>query len=108
MIVSEVLIFELTCVDEVVGSCEKRWRRVHFVCVEGQCDRAVQRDAAARRDGPAVAAAERRVHQLARLQRRHLRVDVHMLVHASARLKVGIAFEPITKISNGRYENHNP
>lgn len=73
----------LTCIDEAVGSCEERGRRVRLVCVERQCNRAVQRDAAARRNGSAVAPPKRRVDQLARLQRRHLRVYVHVLVHAS-------------------------
>lgn len=74
---------ELTRVDELVGPREKRRRRIGLVCVEGQCDRPMERDAAARRYGAAVAPAERRVHQLARLQGGHLRIDVHVLVHAS-------------------------
>lgn len=73
----------LTSVDEAVCAGEERGRHEWLVREEGERDGAVQRHAAARRDGPAVAPAERRVDQLARLQGGHLRVDVHVLVHAS-------------------------
>lgn len=86
----------LTCVDELVGPGEEIGRCVVLVCIEGQRDGPVQRHPPAWGNRPAVSPPECGVHQLARLQRCHFRVDVHILVHASEQCNI-LAFNSLVR-----------